>query len=362
MKKRNIIIIAAVVVIGIVALVVALNGRKNATFKQDYNIENIEDVSRIYLADKQDNEVLLTRQADSTWLVDGQYEANQPMVDMLLETLHDMCIRQQVNRNAVPNVVKDISARSIKVEVYGQKPLFTLFGLEILKRERLMETYYVGRETQDMMASYMFREGDKVPYVIHIPGFRGFLTPRFVTEPMKWRSHTIVDLDVNAIQKITLEIPAMPEEGYAVLNNGTDFDFETVNGLMPTFDTARVAQLLSSFTWLNFDEFADIVPNTNDSSLVGAPRTILTILDTAGNQTELRTYIKYHNPDDVMAMPDSAMYETFDMDRLYAIVNQRDTVLIQYFVFDKILQPASYFLGSDRSSWLATGNKPTAAK
>ncbi len=362
MKKKNIIIIVAVVAIGIVALVVALNGRKNATFKQDYNIENIEDVTRIYLADKQDNEVLLTRQADSTWLVDNQYEANQPMVDLLLETLHDMCIRQQVNRNAVPNVVKDISARAIKVEVYGKKPLFKLLGLEVLKRERLMETYYVGRETQDMMASYMFREGDKVPYVIHIPGFRGFLTPRFVTEPMKWRSHTIVDLDVNAIQKITLEIPAMPQEGYSVINNGNDFDFETVNGLVPNFDTARVAQLLSSFTWLNFDEFADIVPNTNDSSLVGTPRTILTILDTAGNQTELRTYIKYHNPDDAMAMPDSAMYETFDMDRLYAIVNQRDTVLIQYFVFDKILQPASYFLGSERSTWVTSDIKPTPVK
>ena len=46
-------------------------------------------------------------------------------------------------------------------------------------------------------------------------------------------------------------------------------------------------------------------------------------------------------------MPDTAMYETFDMNRLYAILNQTDTVLIQYFVFDNILQPASYFLGVD---------------
>ena len=362
MKKKNIIIIAAVAVIGTVALIVALNGRKKATFKQDYNIENIDAVTKIYLADKQDNEVLLTRQADATWLVDNKYEANQPMIDLLLETLHTMCIRQQVNRNAVPNVVKDISARAVKVEVYARKPLFRLFGLDILTRERLVETYYVGRETQDMMATYMFREGDKVPYVIHIPGFRGFLTPRFVTEPLKWRSHTIVDLDVNAIQKVTLEIPSMPEEGYSVVNNGNGFDFETVQGRMPQFDTSRVAQLLSSFTWLNFDEFAEIVPNANDSSLNGTPRTILTIVDTAGNQTELLTYIKYNNPEDIKAMPDSTMYETFDLDRLYAIVNRRDTVLIQYFVFDKILQPASYFMGNDIAPWLAMGRKQNSAR
>ena len=332
--------------IGIIALVVALNGRKKATFKQDYNIEDVAAVTRIYMADKQNNEVLLTRTADSTWVVDNTYPANQPMVDLLLETMNTMRIRQQVNRNAIPNVVKDISAHGIKVEVYARKPLVSIFGLKLFTRDRRIVTYYVGRETQDMMASYMYRDGDKVPYIIHIPGFRGFLTPRFVTEPLKWRSHSIVDLDVNAIARIQLEIPSTPEEGFVVLNNGAGFDFETAAGRAPRFDTARVAQLLSSFTWLNFDEFASIVPNSNDSSLVGAPRTILTITDTAGHETELRTYIKYYNPDDIEAVPDTTMYNTFDLDRLYAIINRTDTVLIQYYVFDKILQPASYFLGN----------------
>lgn len=350
MKRKNLIIVCAVAVIGIVALVVALNGRKKATFKQNYNIEDVSAVTRIYLADKQDNEVLLTRSGDSTWMVDNRYPANQPMIDLLLETLNTMRIRQQVNRNAIPNVIKDISARAIKVEVYARRSLVNIFGLKLFTRERRIATYYVGRETQDMMATYMFREGDKVPYVIHIPGFRGFLTPRFVTEPLKWRSHNIVDLDVNAIARIQLEIPAMPEENFAVVNNGAGFDLETVNGLASTFDTARVAQMLSSFTWLNFDEFAQIVPGSNDSSLCGAPRTILTVTDTAGNTTELRTYIKYINPADSGTMPDSAMYHTFDLDRLYAIINSTDTVLIQYFVFDKILQPASYFLSGDKTS------------
>ncbi|MBR6843757.1 MAG: DUF4340 domain-containing protein [Bacteroidales bacterium] len=354
MKKKNLIIICAVAVIGILALVVALNGAKNATFKQDYNIEDTAAVTRIYMADKQNNEVLLTRtgkqEATSAWLVDNKYPANQPMVDLLLETMNTMRIRQQVNRNAVPNVIKDISARGIKVEVYARKPLFRLFGLKMFVRDRRIVTYYVGRETQDMMASYMFREGDKVPYVIHIPGFRGFLTPRFVTEPLKWRSHNIVDLDVNAIARIQLEIPAMPEESFAVVNKGDGFDLEIARGIAPAFDTARVAQLLSSFTWLNFDEFAEIVPNSNDSSLVGAPRYILTITDTAGRQTELRTYIKYYNPADSLAMLDTAMYNTFDLDRLYAIINQKDTVLIQYYVFDRILQPASYFLYGDNNN------------
>ena len=349
MKKRNIIIIAVVAIVCIAALIVALHGSRKATFKQDYHIEDISTITRIFLADKQDGEVLLTRTNDSTWTVDNRYPANQPMVNLFLETLNTMRIRQQVNRNAVPTVIKHLAAKGIKVEVYQKVPLINWFGgkLKLFNHEKLTCTYYVGSETKDMLGSYMFREGDKVPCVIYIPGFRGFLTPRFVTDPLKWRSHTIVDLDAKAIARIELEIPADQNESFAVVNNGAGFDFIVGGSKAPAFDTLRVAALIASFTWLNFDEFASIVPNSSDSSLVGTPRTILRITDTAGTTREVRTYIKYANPNDMAAVTDDKMYETFDVNRLYAIVDNTDTVLIQYHVFDNILQPARYFLGAD---------------
>lgn len=349
MKKRNIIIIAVVAAVCAVAAVVALHGTRKATFKQDYHVEDIASVTKIYLADKQDNEVLLTREGDSAWVVDGKYPANEPMLDLFMETLNTMRIRQQVNRNAVPAVIKNLAAKGIKVEVYQKVPLINWFGgkVRLFTREKLTRTYYVGSETKDMLGSYMFREGDKVPCVIYIPGFRGFLTPRFVTDPLKWRSHNIVDLDAKAIARIELEIPSDESESFAVVNNGEGFDFMVGGNRVPAFDTVRVAALIASFTWLNFDEFASIVPNSNDSSLVGTPRTILRITDTTGNTHELLTYIKYVNPNDLEVIPDAEMYETFDVNRLYAIIDRKDTVLIQYHVFDNILQPASYFLGAD---------------
>ena len=352
MKKRSIILIAIVALVGIAALIIARHGSRKSTFPQDYHIEDITSITRIFIADKQNQQVLLTRAGDSTWLVDDKYPANQPMVDLLLETLNTMRIRQQVNRSAVPTIIKDLSARAIKVEVYQRKPFINWFGgrLQLFPREKQTVTYFVGRETQDMMASYMFREGDKMPYVIHIPGFRGFITPRFVSDPLKWRSHTIVDLDVREIERVELQIPAQPEENFAVQREGDGFYLELPDHRRaPGFDTARVAQMLSGFTHLNFDEFASIVPNSfADSCVATTPRTILRITDTAGNTHEMRTFIKYNNPDDLIAMPDPTMYETFDIDRLYAIVDNRDTVLIQYFIFDNILQPVSYFLGHEK--------------
>ena len=201
-----------------------------------------------------------------------------------------------------------------------------------------------------MMACHMFRKGDKVPYIIHIPGFRGYLTPRFAADPMLWRSHNIVHWDIHHLQSVELDIPATPQESFAVRRQGEGFVFELTqtHTIVNDFDTARVAQLLSCFANLNFDEFAQNVPNSNmDTSFNAAPRAILRITNTDGVTREVKTYLKYANPDDSLAMPNESMYEMFDLNRLYAIIDNKDSVLIQYFVFDNILQPASFFLGGE---------------
>lgn len=355
-KKKNLIILAAVVVVGLVALIIAKQGSRTATFEQDFHIEDIDAVTKVFIADKQNNHVLLERVADTTsdtaWLVDGLYPASQPMVDLLLETLHEMRIRQQVNKNAVPQTVKLLSARAVKVEVYQRRWFINWFGgkFRLFPHEKLTVTYFVGHETQDMMACHMFRKGDKVPYIIHIPGFRGYLTPRFVADPMSWRSHEIVHWDVRHLQSVELEIPASPEESFAVRREGDSFFMELLQGHQRVngFDTARVAQMLSCFANLNFDEFASRVPNSySDTSFNAAPRTILRITNTEGTTREVKTYLKYNNPDDTLAMPDTSLYEMFDINRLYAIIDNKDSVLIQYFVFDNILQPASFFINQN---------------
>ena len=46
MKKKNLIIICAVVVLGVVALVVARSMSKSSTIEQDYHIEDIDAVTK----------------------------------------------------------------------------------------------------------------------------------------------------------------------------------------------------------------------------------------------------------------------------------------------------------------------------
>lgn len=355
-SRKTLIITLAVVVLGIVTLIVVLSRGRGRTFHQDFQIEAAGipgGVTKIYMADKENNQVTLDFVNDSQWVVDGEFAASESMVELLLQTLSEMRIRSQVNKSAAEGVIRQIAAKSVKVEVYYKDYRISWFN----DRFRLFpfqnsRVIYVGHDTQDMMATYMYREGDKNAYIVNIPGFRGCLSPRFVVDPYAWRSHSIVSLPVQRIAKVELLIPANPEESFSVDRVGDGFVFNLLNPPHQAdgFDTARVAQLLSSFVNLNFDEYAKVVPQVElDTTFSAAPRTILNVTDIDGNTHSLKTYIKYSNPDDLRAMPDTSMYQVFDINRLYAIVDSKDTVLIQYYVFDNILQPASFFLGREHS-------------
>ena len=85
MKKRNTIIIVVVLLLGICAFFIVRHGSRKSTSDEIFHIEDVSAITKIYMADKLDNKVLLERTSDSTWTVDGKYPASEGMRDMLLD-------------------------------------------------------------------------------------------------------------------------------------------------------------------------------------------------------------------------------------------------------------------------------------
>ena len=65
-RNRNRIIVGVAVLIAAIAAWVAIRGSRTSTFDQDYHIEDIGSVCRVYLSDKENHNVLLERTADSS--------------------------------------------------------------------------------------------------------------------------------------------------------------------------------------------------------------------------------------------------------------------------------------------------------
>jgi hypothetical protein len=79
-----------------------------------------------------------------------------------------------------------------------------------------------------------------------------------------------------------------------------------------------------------------------DSILATIPYCIISLTDTSHSTQIIKTYRKGAAPGE---MDDFGKPAPYDMDRLYALVNDgKDFTYVQYFVFDKILRTKSFFL------------------
>ena len=87
-----------------------------------------------------------------------------------------------------------------------------------------------------------------------------------------------------------------------------------------------------------------------DTTFSRPPGFVLTITDMNDRVRYLRTYVKFADPELISEIETGNLSEIFDVNRQYAILDDIDTVLIQYYVFDNILQPASYFVGNTSST------------
>ena len=346
MKRKHLIVFSLTILLVIVALFLVFN-RGTGTFKdsaKEFAVKDTATITKVFLADKKNHTILLERIGVGDWLLNGSYKARNSGVNLLFETFKHLVPKYPVPKSGHDNIIAQLATASIKVEIYQQVYRFDLFGLKLFPHEKLTKTYYVGGATQDNMGSFMLMEGADVSFVVHLLGFRGYVAPRYSTMEKDWRDHTVFRKSLAEIQQIIMEIPEEPENSFKILKENRDlklFNFET-NEVIPRYDTLRLLNFLTAFADIRYEALLnDMEPHRKDSIIQSIPKNILTVVDTKGDSTTIITYFK---PNDNRAVNTKGGLYVYDLDRLYALVNDnRDFVLIQYFVFDKVLRPLSYF-------------------
>jgi len=237
-----------------------------------------------------------------------------------------------------------MAAQSVKVEVYQRVYRIDLFGkIRLFPHEKLTKTYYVGSATADNMGTFMLMEGADMPFVVHLLGFRGYVAPRYSTLEREWRDHTIFKTKLYDIREVVMEIPREPEESYKVVNAEDRISLIRMadNREVP-FDTLKMLNFLTAFTDIRYEMLLDeFDPEARDSIVNSPPKNILSLTDKEGHTAAIKTYYKSNSEGtfDPEGVPDP-----YDVDHLYGLVSEeRDFVMIQYYVFDKVLRPLSYF-------------------
>ena len=346
-KNRKIIIVFAVLAIAAAALWV---GQSPSTFRRslsNFKLEDSASVTRIFIGDKNNNSIVLKKTGPGKWVVDDKFPAQKISVDLLLKTMVDIEVSQPVAIAAHDNIVKELAVNSVKVEIYQEVYRVDLFGkFRWWPHEKLTKVYYVGGATPDNQGCFMLMEHSTEPYIVFLPGFRGFVSPRYSPIEKYWRDYNIFKTPIPEISAVKIETLETPQFSYEVKNNGDDrFSIYALNDnrKLPRYDTLKLLNFLSGFRNLNYEALLDDMNKyRKDSILASRPFIVISLTDKKGVTTTIKTF---HKKGPEGQTDEQGRPMPYDLDRLYALVNNgQDFTLIQYFTFDKILRPLPFFL------------------
>jgi hypothetical protein len=356
--NRNRTLLLITVVLALLAILLIYT-KSNTTLNpavSDFAVKDTASITKIFMADKSNQKVLLERTAQGTWKLNGKYGALQENVNTLLQTFANLDVREPVAKAAHDNILKMMAVKSVKVEIYQHKYRIHIGSFKLFPHEKLTKTFYIGDATMDNAGTFALMEHASTPVVLYIPGLRGFIATRFSTSETDWRVHTIFSKKLPEIKSIKVEFLDKPNESYKIINeNNTSlklirlFDNTEVNG----YDTLKLVSFVNAFRRINYEALMnDMDQQRKDSIMNSAPKHRITLEAKDGTVQSIRTFVRLLPEPEVNVFDGSLI--TYDMDRMYGLVDDKDFVIVQFFVFDKILLPLSAFTEKQKPAYMST--------
>jgi hypothetical protein len=360
MKKNR---LSIIIILALSALVLFLIFKsKTNTIDNSSNqfaVDDTASITKIFIADKNNNTVMLSRKDSSVWMVNDTFRASKDVVVSLLKTIMSLDVKQPVSKSGRQQIMKLLATNSTKVEIYQNVYRIDLFDkIKWFPHEKLTKTYYVGSPTQDNLGTYMLLKGAEDPYIVFIQGFNGFLNTRYSPMVKDWRDHTVFSLKYNQINSVQVNIHGDPMGSFSVIKKSPrDFEVKMLSDKLKfiAYDTLKIMDLFASFENVRFETLLNDIDKTEkDSIFMSGPYITINIEEADGKKMTVKTFLMKASPNQIDQLGNSIEY---DRDRLYALINDdKDLVLIQFYVFGRLFKPLGYYCYGAKDEPTNTGN------
>lgn len=338
--KKNIVYIVLLAILG-AGVWYFLFSDKNVfgVNEADFTVKDTNAIYRIYLADKMGNTVTLEKE-EQGWILDNKYPVLPSSLNVLMKTMATQEAMYPVPEDMHNSVIKNMAAKAIKVELYN-------------KKGEPMQVFYVGGQVGVNAGSYMLMEGASKPYVVQIPGFEGYLSPRYSTKMADWRDRTVFNVSSANIQSVSVSYPFEPLNNF-VLNNVGPEKFEVkidpVLGQPGALNERRALVYSGYFQNINLEGYLNGLPGLNTTIAGTKKRCTVELVSKDGKKQVVDIYWKpLDKRSKNLDVPDPDIPEGFDADRFFAVFNNyADTALIQRATFDKLFRRSFEFYMTDQ--------------
>jgi hypothetical protein len=341
-KSTSLIIVILLALVGI-SIYTYRSKSKLSTVDGDsrnFKFKDTAAITRIFIADKDGNHSDLKR-TKKGWVVNDKYNCRNDGILNLLEVIKLIEVKMSVPKTKRENTIKYLASQALKVEIYAG--------------DDLVRQYYVGHETEDGEGSYMLLtdaesgENYKDPYICFIPGFRGYLQPRYITNENDWRDRLVLNFTPPQMKRVDVRQAEMPaDSSFSIELEGINtFKLKNGKGENLAFDDAKMRQYLIYFQNISYEA---LITGKNkklqDSLSMVKPFCVISIATTDSSRGfPIKEYKFYHKQFLGDINPEHGVKYDYDPDRLYmSFDNGKEWALIQYFVFGKLLITSNYFM------------------
>lgn len=350
--KRRGIVVTLLLLAGVAAVTLffmILNHEEDHTDRKDFALKDTAAVTRVVITDKSGNRVELSRLNASDWQVNGSYLARREMVDNLMQAAARLAVMSPVALAAKDNVIKKLSSMAIHVEYF--------------QGDKKLKGYYIGFATQDNSGTFAILEKSTMPYIIYMPGHRGYVSEFFSPIALNWRDKRIYTYNIPDIRRVEMEFATEPEYSYAVeCENGRNFRLLNLKTGQPLpFDTSRMKTWLREFRNIAFEDFTSLPSGKMDSLRLKHRLFTVSVTDKDGVRKSVTGYRIPLPPNTIDAFGRVVQY---DYDRMYGEISGIEgPVIMQYLTFDRITKLPDWFRGRDDALplWQKALSLPAAA-
>lgn len=326
-KKVIIPLLILILVGGVAFWLISQNDESTLDVKStNFSVKDTALIDKLKLSNMSGGSVTLSREKGNQWKVNGKFNANSTKVKTLLTTIRNVEVKNPVSISRRENVVKSLASQNIQVDIF--------------QNGELVRSYFVGHQTPDEMGTYMaMNNKEKKPYVVHIPGFYGYLSSRYFINPQKWRTKKLFAFNPVSIRKVSIQYSNNPQNSFILEVQGND-EFVVSNSKQNKTLQNPKSSLAKKF----LVQFKDM---RSESSLKGDSRK--QTLDSLQNRDPL-FLVKVNGKSDKkrevafyragLSAQEEEGHEASDMKRFYAIANHRpnDVLLMQRRVVEPILK------------------------
>ena len=328
--KKNYLLLLIFIVLGSATTWYVLTKDKGETttlgWDRKFKVETPEEIQKIFIAKRTGETTTFERQGKD-WIVNGTSKVSPNAMENLLEAITSVELKFVPPKAASENIVKELAARGIKVEIYN-------------KKGEKMKVYYVGGVTPDARGTFMIMENSEQPMVMEIPQMEGQIRARFDMVGDDWRDRSVFAYQPEQIQAVSIEYPKQRNKSFRLSRKGDGFEvtpfYDNVPPIKRTVDAASIEAFFVGFQSL----VAEAIENgytKKDSVSQTVPFSVISVTDTKGNERKAAFYPTYRND------TQTGERRTDQVERYFAGLNNGDWMLVQHRVFQKVFWPYDAF-------------------